>query len=129
MKFILLALLAWLTACVQPPEGGAESSRSRSASEQAAEKALFAGIHAYEDANYVLAETQLLRALSFGLPSGKDISTGHKHLAFIYCTSNRLRQCEAAFRSALKANPSFSLSKSEMGHPLWGSVFERVAKP
>ena len=91
-----------------------------------AEQALLAGLRAYEDAQYVDAETQFSLALKLGLASPKDRAAADKHLAFLYCTSNRMAECEAAFRAARAADPTFSLSKSEAGHPLWGPVYRRV---
>jgi hypothetical protein len=94
--------------------------------ERPGEKALLAGIRAYEDAQYPESEKQLQQALQFGLASGRDRATAHKHLAFIYCSNRRTIECEAAFKSAKKADPTFALSKSEAGHPLWGPVYQRL---
>ncbi|MFN3415869.1 MAG: TssQ family T6SS-associated lipoprotein [Caldimonas sp.] len=88
-----------------------------------AEGALLAGLRAYDDAQYAEAERRLNQALQAGLASPKDQAAAHKHLAFIYCTTQRQAQCEQAFRAARAADPSFDLSKSEAGHPLWGPVF------
>lgn len=123
-----LMLFVSLTACVQPPPA-APTPGLLDVAERPAEKALLAGIRAYDDAQYTTAETQLGTAINAGLVSAKDKAAAHKHLAFIYCTSNRIRECESAFRSALQADPAFMLTKSEQGHPLWGPVFQRVAKP
>ena len=57
----------------------------------------------------------------------RDRAAAHKLLAFIFCTSNRAVDCEVQFRSARAADPSFALSKSEAGHPLWGPVYRRLA--
>ena len=121
-------LCACLAACVQPPPAP-PAPGLLDVAERPAEKALLAGIRAYDDAQYTVAETQLGDAINAGLVSPKDKAAAHKHLAFIYCTSNRVRECEAAFRSALQADPAFALTKSEQGHPLWGPVFQRVVKP
>jgi hypothetical protein len=94
--------------------------------ERPAEKALLAGLRAYEDAHYADAEKQFGLALKLGLASPKDRAAADKHLAFIYCTTNRVAECEAAFRAARSADPTFALSKSESGHPLWGPVYLRV---
>jgi hypothetical protein len=91
-----------------------------------AEKALLDGLRAYEDALYVESERQLRLALNLGLLAGKDRAAAHKHLAFIYCTSNRLTECEAEFRAARLADPAFTLSKSEAGHPGWSQVYQRL---
>jgi Tfp pilus assembly protein PilF len=91
-----------------------------------AERALLAGLRAYDDGQYVDAERELQRALTIGLASRRDRATTHKHLAFVTCTSNRVPACEKAFRDALAADPAFALSKAEAGHPQWGPVYRRV---
>ena len=91
-----------------------------------AERTLLAALRAYEDALYVDAERQFTQALSLELASPRDRAAAHKHLAFIYCTSSRMVECEAEFRAARLADPSFTLSKSEAGHPSWGQVYKRV---
>jgi Tfp pilus assembly protein PilF len=96
--------------------------------ERPAEKALLGGIRAYDDAQYTQAEKQFGAALQVGLASPKDRAAAHKHLAFIYCTSERRAECEAAFRAAIQADPAFALSKSESGHPLWGPVYQRLRR-
>jgi len=90
------------------------------------ERALLAGMRAYDDAQYAEAERELRRALEMGLASAKDRASAHKLLAFITCTSERLAECEGAFRAARAADPAFALSRSEAGHPLWGPVYRRV---
>ena len=91
-----------------------------------AEKALQAGLRAYDDAQYADAEKQLNNALKTGLVSPRDQAEAHKVLAFIYCTSRRLVECEAEFRAAKSSDPAFALSKSEQGHPLWGPVYRKI---
>jgi Tfp pilus assembly protein PilF len=91
-----------------------------------AERALLAGLRAYDDGQYADAERELQRALGTGLASPRDRATAHKHLAFVTCTSNRAPACEKAFRDALAADPAFALSKAEAGHPQWGPVYRRV---
>jgi len=91
-----------------------------------AERALQGGIRAYEDGQYPEAEKQLNLALKTGLVSPRDQAAAQKHLAFIYCTSSRTADCEAAFRAARFADPAFALNKSEQGHPVWGPVWKRV---
>lgn len=113
-----------LAACVQPPL--APPVGLLDVAERPAEKALMAGMRAYDDAQYPQAEKQLQAALQAGLVSPRDRAAAHKLLAFIFCTSNRAVDCEVQFRSARAADPSFALSKSEAGHPLWGPVYQRV---
>ena len=118
---VAMALLVAGCAMSPPPRPGLLD-----VVERPAEQALLAGLRAYEDAQYADAEKQFGLALQLGLPSPKDRAAAEKHLAFIYCTTNRVTECEAAFRSARQADPKFSLSKSEAGHPLWGPVYQRV---
>jgi Tfp pilus assembly protein PilF len=121
--FRVAAAAALLTACAQAPPA---PTGLMDVAERPAEKALLAGIRAYEDAQYDQAELQLGRALQIGLASIKDRAAAHKHLAFIYCTSQREPACESEFRKAREADPAFTLSRSEAGHPLWGPVYKRV---
>lgn len=94
--------------------------------ERPAEKALLAGLRAYDDAQYPAAEQQLKDALKLGLVARRDRAAAHKQLAFIYCTSARLPACEGAFRAARAEDPQFALTRAEAGHPQWGPVWQRV---
>jgi Tfp pilus assembly protein PilF len=119
----LLACAVGVTAtgCALEPATGLTDVMQRPA-----ERALLAGLRAYEDGQYADAERELSRALNVGLATSRDRATAHKHLAFVYCTSNRVPACEAAFRAALAADREFALSKAEAGHPQWGPVYRRV---
>jgi len=111
-----------LGGCAVAPAGGLSEVMQRPA-----ERALLAGLRAYDDAQYADAERELGKALASGLVSAKDRAAAHKHLAFLYCTSQRIKPCEEAFRAARVADASFTLSRAEAGHPLWGPVYKRVA--
>lgn len=91
-----------------------------------AEQALLAGLRAYEDGQYPLAERRLEAALKAGLAAPRDRAAAHKTLAFVYCTSKRLKACEDEFRAARAADPEFTLSKAEAGHPAWGPLYRRL---
>ena len=108
------------TAMPAPPVGLADLM------ERPGERALIDGIRAYDDGQYPQAEAALRRALAAGLRSPRDQAGAHKLLAFITCTSERLADCEAAFRAARAADPAFSLSRSEAGHPQWGPVYRKA---
>lgn len=127
--FAFAALLTLLAGCAQQPVTTAAAPVGLlDVAERPAEKALLAGMRAYDDAQYPAAEKSLLAALQAGLASPRDRAAAHKLLAFIYCTSNRSADCEAQFRAARAADPAFALSKSEAGHPLWGPVYQRVQR-
>ena len=123
--FGIATLLALLTACAQPPVAP-PAVGLLDVAERPAERALLAGMRAYEDAQYPQAEKQLQAALQGNLVSPRDRAAAHKLLAFIFCTSNRMSDCEVQFRAARAADAGFALSKSEAGHPLWGPVYQRV---
>ena len=115
-----LALAACASAPAPAPSGLAELM------ERPGERALFEGIRAYDDGQYAQAETALRKAIGAGLVSARDRASAHKLLAFITCTSNRMAECEAAFRAARNADPGFALHRSEAGHPLWGPVYRKA---
>jgi Tfp pilus assembly protein PilF len=123
LGLVALPLTLPLAGCVVPPPA---APGLMDVAERPAEKALLAGMRAYDDAQYPVAERQLVQALKDGLASPRDRAAAHKHLAFIYCTSNRMKVCEDEFRAALADDPNFTLSKSEAGHPQWGPVYQRV---
>ena len=90
------------------------------------EKALLAGIRSYDDGQYTQSEALLTESLKAGFTVNKDAALAHKFLAFIYCTSNRIKECEQAFSSAKVADPNFTLSKNEIGHPQWGPIYRKL---
>ena len=90
--------------------------------ERPGERALAEGIRAYDDGQYPAAETALRKALAAGLANHRDRASAHKLLAFITCTSERSAECEDHFRAAREADPTFTLTRAEAGHPLWGPV-------
>jgi hypothetical protein len=111
-----------LAGCAAPPAQVGLSDLSA----RPGEKALLAGIRAYEEAQYADAEKSLTEGLAAGFTVKKDASLAHKYLAFIYCTSARTEECKQAFLAARAADPSFSLTKKEVGHPQWGPVYKQV---
>lgn len=127
LPLLSLACAALLAACAAPPPAPPPPpSGLAELMERPGERALFEGIRAYDDGQYPQAETALRKALAAGLQSARDRATAHKLLAFITCTSERLADCEAAFRAARSADPGFALSRSEAGHPLWGPVYRKT---
>lgn len=117
-----LLCAALVAACAAP----GERTGLLDVAERPAERALLAGMRAYDDAQYADAERLLSQALKTGLASPKDRAAAHKHLAFVYCSSARVRGCEDAFRAARAADPAFALSRAEAGHPQWGPVYRRL---
>lgn len=127
-SLLLTPLLLIATGCaqMQPPPVAAPAPGLMDVISRPAERALLNGMRAYDEGQYADAEKQLTQSLNSGLASVKDKAAAHKHLAFVYCTSNRVKDCEEAFRAAKQADPAFALSRSEAGHPVWGPVYKRV---
>lgn len=130
-------LLCWLlcvllvSSCAAPPAPAPLPPPPQGLTDlldRPAERALFDGMRAYDDGHYDLAESALRAALAGSLRSARDKAAAHKLLAFIFCTSNREMQCEAAFRSARETDTTFRLTRAESGHPLWGPVYRRVLR-
>lgn len=123
-RWLVLAAFAWLvTGCAAftTRDTGLDKLFPRKA-----EQALSAGIQQYEDGELKTAQKSLQDALSLGLTFNADKVTAHKHLAFIYCSSNQERQCRDEFRRAFDLDPGFKLERAEIGHPLWGPVYTGV---
>jgi Tfp pilus assembly protein PilF len=126
-----LCLAAFLV-CAGALQGGCAMTAQPSVSDafdRPAERNLLLGLRAYDEAQYPEAERTLNEALRLQLTAPKDRASAHKTLAFIYCTSGRRTECEAAFREARAADPAFVLNKAEAGHPVWGPVYEASRKP
>lgn len=124
----LCAVFAGLAGCASPPPPPPPPPPPGLVEilERPAERALLEGMRAYDDGQYSAAESALRRALQTGLRSPLDQATAYKLIAFVTCTSNRVPQCEAAFRAARAADPAFALSRAEAGHPVWGPVYRRA---
>lgn len=118
----LVACVAALVGCMAPSPPPTPLGLTDIA-ERPAEKALLQGMRAYDDAQYAQAEQSLGEALRIGLASPRDRATAHKLRAFIDCTSARMQACADEFQAARDADPNFTLSRAEAGHPQWGPVW------
>lgn len=120
---LLSVVLALLGGCASQAarDVGADRLVTRKA-----ERDLIAGMQDYEDGNYKSAAKRLQSALDQGLTFKSDQLRAYKHLAFVHCISNREKLCRDAFRAAFEIDPKFELSPAEVGHPLWGPVYQSV---
>lgn len=123
---VVAAFAVVLAACQTAPPQPPPPTGLAELLERPAERALLDGMRAYDDGQYAAAETLLRKALAAGLRTGRDRAGAHKLLAFIACTSERIADCEAAFRAARAADPGFALERAEAGHPVWGPVYKRL---
>jgi hypothetical protein len=95
--------------------------------QQPAERALVDGIRLYDSGEFDRSEASLRTAIAASLSDPRDVAVAYKYLAFIACAFNRGTECALDFTSAFKADPGFRLNDAEIGHPLWGPVYRRVA--
>lgn len=137
LLIIMLVLLPFLTGCETVKKGvqdisdslDFEKARAKSTEESplpTAQTRLKSGIAQYEEGNYGEAQRLLQASLAEGL-SRTDQARAYKHLAFIYCVTERKAQCRQEFQNALSADPKFKLTPAEAGHPSWGPVYRSVA--
>jgi hypothetical protein len=122
---LFLISAAALQGCQAPPQQTASIALLY---QQPAERALVDGIRLYDSAEFERAEASLHAAIAAKLSDPRDVAIAYKYLAFIACAFNRGTECALDFTSAFNADPAFRLSDAEIGHPLWGPVYRRVAQ-
>lgn len=127
VSLLFAAAAAVLAGCASAPPVSPPTISIARLYQQPAERAFLNGMRFYEEGQYERAETSFRRALADGLKDNHDVAMANKHLAFIACAYNRPAECETAFRAAFSADPDFMLTEAEIGHPLWGPVYKRVA--
>lgn len=125
---VVLVAAVTLAGCAIQPGATQAPAAPKTAVEPVvtAESILAEALRAYDDGRYPAAQRGLRDALESGLRSRDDRVKAHKHLAFIYCASRQDTLCREAFRRALELDPSFTLTPTEAGHPLWGPVFRNL---
>jgi Tfp pilus assembly protein PilF len=123
--FILICALGAGCNLTQPKPAPIVETSPASSAAQNGEQFLKVGLEHYDQGQYKRATSALLQSLEAGLPAVKQI-LAHKHLAFIYCTSNKVSLCRYEFSKAIEVDPRFDLAPAEAGHPQWGPVFRSV---
>lgn len=125
---LLAGLLAGCEVLRPPPPPAPSPTESVVALlERPAERALVNGLRWYEEGAFERAEQSFRTAVLQQPRDRRDLAVAHKYLAFIACAFNRLPECEQQFRNAFAADPRFLLSDAEIGHPIWGPVYRKVA--
>ena len=133
---LLLLILPLLTGCeavqksIKDISDSMDFDKERAKSQEtalpSAEARLKMGIAQYEEGNYAQAQRTLQSALLNGLTARTDQARAYKYLAFIYCVTDRIPQCRQEFSNAITADPKFTLTAAEAGHPTWGPVYRSV---
>lgn len=98
-------------------------SQASSTSATPAQQKLAEGIKEYEAGRYKESLDALQAAAKAGLPGKADELRAHKYAAFVYCLTQRTKQCRAEFKQLFAKDPLFELLPSETGHPAWASVY------
>ena len=136
LLLILPMLVLLLTSCETVKQGikdvtnafSSEAPQPVAQPKRSAEDLLAAGVAQYEEGNYAHAQRLLQSSLAEGLSSRTSQARAYKYLAFIYCVTDRTAQCRQEFSNALSADPNFTLTAAEAGHPTWGPVFRSVSQ-
>jgi hypothetical protein len=131
-RIVLAGACLWLAGCevLRPPPPPLPPPATVSVAalyERPPERALIDGLRFYEEGAFDRAESAFRSALLQGLRDRRDTAVAHKYLAFVACAFNRVADCEQSFRSAYASDPDFVLTDAEIGHPIWGPVYRRVA--
>ncbi|WP_151637040.1 TssQ family T6SS-associated lipoprotein [Noviherbaspirillum aerium] len=98
-------------------------SRGTSANATPGQQKLAEGIKEYDAGRYRESLAALQAALKAGLPARNDELRAHKYSAFIYCITQRNRQCQNEFKQIFAKDPEFELLPSEAGHPTWAGIY------
>lgn len=125
LHFIFAALLILLSAgCAQNPILDKLPFSGQAGAE--AQARLQQGLQHYRDNRYDAALADLDAALDSGRLKRADEINARKHLAFLYCASNREAQCREQFQAVLKIDADFDLAPNEASHPNWGPVWKSI---
>ena len=133
---ILLLIVPLLSGCETVRQGirditsskDPDAPRPKPQPTRSAEDLLAAGVTQYEEGNYTQAERLLRSSLAEGLATPASQARAYKYLAFTYCVTNRTSQCRQEFGNALNADPKFTLTAAEAGHPTWGPIYRSVSR-
>jgi Tfp pilus assembly protein PilF len=119
MRYLAFMLAAALAGCSSGP------FKDFALKQYPGDSYLEEGVRNYEEGNYKTAARRLQYGLEEGL-SRPDRVKAHKYLAFIACVSGQPITCREEFGIALDLDPKFTLDPAEVGHPIWGPVFQNL---
>ncbi|TFW10486.1 hypothetical protein E4K72_00675 [Oxalobacteraceae bacterium OM1] len=105
-------------------EEKAAVSRASSITATPSQQKLAEGIKDYEAGRYKESLDALQASLKMGLPTQAGEIRAHKYSAFVYCLTQKTKQCRAEFQHIFKLDPAFELLPSETGHPSWAGIYK-----
>jgi hypothetical protein len=112
----------------KPAVSRTSSTTNTNSTETPAQQKLAEGIREYEAGHYSESLTALKASIKQGLLDKSDELRAHKYTAFVYCLTQRTRQCRAEFRRLFAKNPRFELLRDEARHPAWAAVYRSEKK-
>jgi tetratricopeptide (TPR) repeat protein len=118
----LYAALLW--GCAQEPQTLPNGQARLTA--DTAQASYAQGLAEYQEGRFETALAKLQAATDSDRLKPQQAADARKHMAFIYCITNREPECRNQFQAALGINSDFDLSQGEIGHPLWGPVWKSI---
>lgn len=126
LKFALTGMvIIFISGCAMlaPKASAPPVMTAEQVAQQQAARSLDDALALYEKGHYQHAENRLLSE-NIWQGSKQTQVTALKHLAFIYCITEREQMCRHAFERAMHINSYFVLSTAEATHPLWGPQYQ-----
>lgn len=126
---LAIATALFLAGCAVPPTSTSVPTPEEATKQQRLERAnnnINDGLKAYDAGGYDDAMRNFLLALDSGALTQPQQLNARKHMAFIYCVSNREANCREEFEKLLGIDARYELAPAEAGHPVWGPVFRNI---
>ncbi|MES2151444.1 MAG: TssQ family T6SS-associated lipoprotein [Pseudomonadota bacterium] len=126
-RWSAIVALALLTACAPlTPQPDTRAKAAAPLSTAEVEARYQQGLANYGASRYEAAIEDFNTAIGSDKLRQANVILARKHLAFIYCISNRQLQCREQFTALLQLEPTFTLAPNEASHPMWGPVWLSV---
>ncbi|HVL56944.1 MAG TPA: TssQ family T6SS-associated lipoprotein [Burkholderiaceae bacterium] len=117
----VLALAGGLAACASLGDPGYSWS-------DPARQRLHEAIRLYDEGDFLGSVRKLETSSEIWVSSIPVRIAAYKQLAFSNCAAGRRNSCRRAFENLLFLDPSYELSPLEIGHPVWGPVFQQAKR-
>jgi len=117
-----LFMHATLIASICFALGGCKTTQQKPIQLTPAQIKMDAGKASFQNGEYGAAEVNFLDASIWQGDKTYQVES-LKHLAFIYCVTDRITLCRHSFYKAIQLDPGFELTAAESTHPLWGPEF------
>jgi hypothetical protein len=92
------------------------------------DRAILAATRSYDRGDFNSAVRQMNVIINEGALDSAQMVRALKVLAFSQCSTNAVTSCRQSFERLLKIDPSFDLTATERGHPIWGPQFAQARR-